>query len=78
MSNFLIFFLEKNVSAEKGPSTLILFFFYFFILCLIIYEIFEYNKVKLRPNIGFVISITIIILLFGQFSDEKSFIYFQF
>ena len=69
-------YLSLSVMGAGSLSNLIV--SVFFILCLIIYEIFEYNKVKLRPNIGFVISITIIILLFGQFSDEKSFIYFQF
>ena len=36
MSNFLILFLEKNVSAEKGPSIFILFFCNFLIAGLII------------------------------------------
>lgn len=78
-----IFFFDDglnylSLSAMGAGSLSNLIVSVFFILCLMIYEILEYNKRSLKPNISFIVSIIIIILLFGQFSDEKSFIYFQF
>ncbi len=75
LTDGLNYFSIENMGAASFSNLIIA---VFFIIVLIIIEFFQFKEKRININ-PFTISIfIIIIILFGQFTDEKSFIYFQF